>query len=107
MKKIVLCCAAGMSTSMLVQRMLSEAQTRGLEVYVRAVPVAEFEAIIDQADVVLLGPQVRYELARLTDIAQPLGKTVAVIDMMDYGTMRGDKVLNKALELIGGTHEAV
>ena len=107
MKKIVLCCAAGMSTSMLVQRMLSEAQTRGLEVDVRAVPVAEFEAIIDEADVVLLGPQVRYELARLVDIAQPLGKTVAVIDMMDYGTMRGDNVLNKALELIGGTHESV
>lgn len=29
MKKIVLCCAAGMSTSMLVQRTLSELQTRG------------------------------------------------------------------------------
>lgn len=107
MKKIVLCCAAGMSTSMLVQRMQSEAQTRGLEIDVRAVPVAAFEAIIDEADVVLLGPQVRYELARLVEIAGPLGKTVAVIDMMDYGTMRGDNVLNKALELIGGAHESV
>lgn len=107
MKKIVLCCAAGMSTSMLVQRMLSEAQTRGLEVDVCAVPVAEFEAIIGEADVVLLGPQVRYELARLAEIAAVQGKTVAVIDMMDYGTMRGDKVLNTALELIGGAHESV
>lgn len=107
MKKIVLCCAAGMSTSMLVQRMLSEAKTRELAVDVRAVPVAEFEHIIGEADVVLLGPQVRYELARLSDLATPLGKKVAVIDMMDYGTMRGDKVLATALELIGGAHESV
>jgi len=107
MKKIVLCCAAGMSTSMLVQRMLSEAQTRGLDVEIVAVPIASFESIIDSADVVLLGPQVRYELPRLSAAAGVLGKKVEMINMMDYGTMRGDKVLDAALELIGGAHESV
>jgi len=100
MKKIVLCCAAGMSTSMLVQRMKTEAQKRALELDIEAVPVAAFERVIDLADVVLLGPQVKYEHARLSALAAPLGKNVAVIDMMDYGTMRGDKVLDKALSLI-------
>ncbi|WP_275555886.1 PTS sugar transporter subunit IIB [Mixta sp. Marseille-Q2659] len=97
---IVLCCAAGMSTSMLVAKMKTEAQKRQLAVQIDAVPVAEFERIIDAADVVLLGPQVQFEAARLTAIASPLGKPVAVIDMMDYGTMRGDKVLDKALALM-------
>ena len=43
MKNIVLCCAAGMSTSMLVQRMKDAAQKKGVEVTIKAVPVAEFK----------------------------------------------------------------
>jgi PTS system cellobiose-specific IIB component len=50
--------------------------------------------------VVLLGPQVKYELARFSQLAGPHGLQVAVIDMMDYGTLRGDKVLDQALSLI-------
>jgi PTS system cellobiose-specific IIB component len=97
--RIVLCCAAGMSTSMLVSKMQHAALGRGLEIDIKAVPVAEFERILPDADVVLLGPQVQFEAARLTAIAAPQGKSVAVIDMMDYGMMRGEQVLDKALAL--------
>jgi PTS system cellobiose-specific IIB component len=100
MQTIVLCCAAGMSTSMLVQKMKAEAQKRALDIAIEAAPVADFERIVERADIVLLGPQVKYEHARLCELAASLGKTVAVIDMMDYGTMRGDKVLDKALGLL-------
>jgi PTS system cellobiose-specific IIB component len=100
MKHIVLCCAAGMSTSMLVTRMQAEAAKRNLEISIKAVPTAEFELEIEFADVVLLGPQVRYELERFSKIAKPLGKPVALINMMDYGTMRGDKVLDTALSMM-------
>ncbi|ATX90844.1 PTS sugar transporter subunit IIB [Citrobacter portucalensis] len=100
MKNIVLCCAAGMSTSMLVQRMKDSAQKKGVDVTIKAVPVAEFEENIATADIVLLGPQVKYEQAKLQAIAAPLGKKVAVIDMMDYGMMKGDAVLDKALKLL-------
>ncbi|MBM3073840.1 PTS sugar transporter subunit IIB [Enterobacter sp. RHBSTW-00994] len=100
MKNIVLCCAAGMSTSMLVQRMKDAAQKKGIEVNIKAVPVAEFKDNIAAADIVLLGPQVKYELAKLQAQAEPLGKPVAVIDMMDYGMMKGDAVLEKALKIL-------
>ncbi|ATF92971.1 Lichenan-specific phosphotransferase enzyme IIB component [Cedecea neteri] len=100
MKKIMLCCAAGMSTSMLVQKMRTEATKRALDVQIDAVSVAEIESHLQSADVVLLGPQVQFELARLSELSAPLGKPVAVIDMMDYGTMRGDRVLDKALTLM-------
>ncbi|KTS35792.1 PTS sugar transporter subunit IIB [Pantoea dispersa] len=99
MMRIVLCCAAGMSTSMLVNKMQHAAQARGLAINIQAVPVADFERILPDADVVLLGPQVQFEAARLTAIAAPQGKAVAVIDMMDYGMMRGEQVLDKALAL--------
>lgn len=100
MPKILLCCAAGMSTSMLVQKMKNEAAKRALDVAIDAYPVAEIENELKHADVVLLGPQVQFELSRLTELAGPLGKPVAVIDMMDYGTMRGDRVLDKALAMM-------
>ena len=100
MKKIMLCCAAGMSTSMLVQKMRAEAEKRSLAVEINAYPVAEIEQQLAQADVVLLGPQVQFELARLSEISAPLGKPVAVIDMMDYGTMRGDRLDDDIVEAI-------
>ena len=100
MKNIVLCCAAGMSTSMLVQRMKDAAQKKGVEVSIKAVPVSEFKENLTEADIILLGPQVKYEQAKLQAQAEPLGKKVAVIDMMDYGRMKGDVVLDKALKLL-------
>ena len=100
MKNIVLCCAAGMSTSMLVQRMKDAAQKKGVEVSIKAVPVSEFKENLAEADIILLGPQVKYEQAKLQAQAEPLGKKVAVIDMMDYGMMMGDVVLDKALKLL-------
>ena len=100
MKNIVLCCAAGMSTSMLVQRMQDAAQKKGVEVSIKAVPVAEFKDNLAAADIILLGPQVKYEQAKLQALADPFGKKVAVIDMMDYGMMKGDAVLDKALKML-------
>lgn len=101
MKKILLCCAAGMSTSMLVKKMQQAADEQALETMINSISISDIEEYLPEYDVVLLGPQVKYELARITELAAPLNKPVAVINMMDYGTMRGDKVLETALTLIG------
>ena len=47
MKNIVLCCAAGMSTSMLVQRMKDAADKKGVEVTIKAVSTA-WHSSLDQ-----------------------------------------------------------
>lgn len=100
MKKIFLCCAAGMSTSMLVERMKQSAASRDIAVEITAVPVSEFGQIIEEADVILLGPQVKFQLQSLSTAAAPHGVPVAAIDMMQYGSMQGDKVLDHALSLL-------
>ncbi|WP_145931571.1 PTS sugar transporter subunit IIB [Yersinia bercovieri] len=100
MKKIMLCCSAGMSTSMLVKKMLAEAATRGVEVQIDAFGASEFNEQFSRYQVVLLGPQVKYMQQDLAAIAEPLGIPVMTIDMMDYGMQRGDKVLDFALSLI-------
>lgn len=100
MKKIMLCCSSGMSTSLLVKKMQEEAARRGLEADIRAYGASEFEVQMPQYQVVLLGPQVKYMLPDMQGRAAEHGIPVDVINMMDYGMQRGDKVLDHALSLI-------
>ena len=100
MPRIVLCCAAGMSTSMLVNKMKAEAQQRALALEIYAVPVAEFERELPNADVILLGPQVKYMQQDLQKQADKYGIRVEPINMMDYGMQKGAAVLDFALSLI-------
>ena len=58
----LLVCAAGMSTSLLVNRMKEAAETKEIEFQIEAHPVGQIEKYGEAADVILLGPPVRYEL---------------------------------------------
>lgn len=99
MVNILLCCSAGMSTSLMVTKMQASAAERGIEATIWAVPEAEAQANADKADVILLGPQVRFLLDKIKAVA---GDTpVEVIDMRAYGMMDGAKVLDQGLKLIG------
>ncbi|MDH8222325.1 hypothetical protein QIG51_25755 [Klebsiella pneumoniae] len=51
-------------------------------------------------DCCLLGPQIKYKFEEFNKKAAAVGKRVAVIDSMDYGMMRGDKILAAALALL-------
>ncbi len=105
MNKILLCCAAGMSTSMLVQRMEKYAAQNNLEVEINAIAFDEFRDEIQNYDCCLLGPQIKYKLAEFKAIAEEYNKPVEVIDTMDYGMMNGEKILHKALSMITSDEE--
>lgn len=96
---ILLCCAAGMSTSLLVQRMEQAAQEKGIVARIWAVSAGEVKQHIGQADVLLLGPQVRYKLAEMKKEGDALGIPVDVIQALDYGTLNGKNVLEFAMGL--------
>lgn len=98
MKKILLLCAAGMSTGILVQKMKKEAELQQIDVEIEAMAVEEAGEKINEKDVVLLGPQVRFKLKEVEKMVD--GRIpVSIIDMRDYGAMNGKKVLMSALEL--------
>lgn len=54
MKKILLVCSAGMSTSMLVKKMQDTANKEGKEYEVEALALSEAETKVDEVDVILL-----------------------------------------------------
>ena len=95
----LLVCAAGMSTSLLVNRMKEAAETKEIEFQIEAHPVGQIEKYGEAADDILLGQQVRYELKNVKKMF--LDKPVEIINMQDYGTMNGAKVLDTALKLGG------
>ena len=91
MTYITLICAAGLSTSMLMEKMKAYAASHHLDVQIEAMPEGKFENCGRHTDILLLGPQVGYLREDME---------VAVIDMMDYGMMDGGAVLSKALRLL-------
>lgn len=99
MRKIVLFCSAGMSTSALVRRMEDAAKEIGYEVTVEAHSVSDAARLGADADVVLLGPQVRFNLDNVKK--QLPDKPVDVIGMRDYGTMNGAAVIAQVKEILG------
>lgn len=100
MKKIFLCCAAGMSTSMVVTKMKQAASSQGIEVDITAVGMDEFEDTLPKYDCCMLGPQIKYKEAEFKAKAAAVGKPVGVINPMDYGMMKGDKILAAALAMM-------
>ncbi|MDR4316594.1 phosphotransferase system lactose/cellobiose-specific IIB subunit [Niallia circulans] len=102
MKSIMLVCAAGMSTSLLVTKMQKAAEARGLETDIFAISASEFEDTLEKKDigVVLLGPQVKFKQKQLE--AKLAGTNIPLdsINMQHYGMMNGEKVLEAALELM-------
>lgn len=99
MFKVRLFCAAGMSTSLLVNKMKDAAAAMDLEADIEAAAESKMAEELDGVDVALLGPQVRYKLADAKKICGEKNIPVEVIPMVDYGTMNGKKVLEFALKL--------
>lgn len=99
MKRILLLCNAGMSTSLLVKKMEKAAVQKHLDVAIAAKSLTEAKKDLQGIDVILLGPQIRYELKNVQSIAKNI--PVAAIDMQAYGLMNGEKVLQQALHLLG------
>ena len=99
MRKILLCCCAGMSTSLVVTKMQKAAEEQGYECEIKAQPFRIDLPEIPEADVVLLGPQVRFNLKAVKE--KYPDKKADVIDMMAYGMCDGAKILAQAKKLIG------
>jgi len=99
MKKIVLLCAGGLSTSMLVAKMKEVAATEGYDCEIDAFGITAAESVVPSSDITLLGPQIKFKLDSLRE--KYPGKVIEAIDMVAYGMMDGKKVIDMIRETIG------
>lgn len=98
MVNVVLFCFAGMSTSLLVNKMKKAAEEENISCTINAYGAGELEGKGNEADVILLGPQARFLLPKVKE--QHPDKPIMVIDMQMYGMMKGKETLMQALELL-------
>lgn len=99
MKNIVLLCNQGMSTSILVKKMQAAAEAENYECSIAAFPTSEAREKAADADIILLGPQVRFQQKKVAE--QCPGRPVELIDMKLYGRMDGAGILKFAREKLG------
>lgn len=97
MRTIVLICVAGMSTSMLEMKMDKAAKAQGYECEIRAYPLGDIGKI-GNPDIVLLGPQVRFQKAA---VEAKVSCPVRAISMSQYGAMDGEGMLKDVQEALG------
>ncbi|MBC1458669.1 PTS sugar transporter subunit IIB [Listeria newyorkensis] len=99
MKKLMLMCNAGMSTSVLVRKMQNIADEKGIAIDIWAISEIDFEKNWRLADAILLGPQVSYMQDKVSEAVEG-SIPVGVIAIVDYGRMDGEKVLAQGLALL-------
>ncbi len=106
--KVLLVCAAGMSSSLLWKSMCEAAEAAGAELEVQSIfatgaALWDFER--NYIDVVLIAPQVRFMRRNIVKVTEPLGIIVLVIDPQTYGMVDGDKLLRQVWEALGARDE--
>lgn len=101
-KKIYLFCDAGMSTSIMVNKMMEVVTKHNMPLEISAYPVARAQEVVenDKPIAILLGPQVQFLLDKTQKQFEPLNIPVAVIPSDIYGTMDGEKAMKVVLKLV-------
>ncbi|HHW01296.1 MAG TPA: PTS sugar transporter subunit IIB [Thermoanaerobacterales bacterium] len=98
--KILLLCNAGMSTSLLVEKMKKEAKNLDIEAVIDALPIEDLDKVIDNYDVILLGPQVKFKERMVSELCTAHSKKYVFIPPQVYGMVDGKKALDLALEIL-------
>lgn len=95
--KVLLVCNEGMSTGILQMKLQEEIKKDGKSDEVEAVPMALLTDYLDEAGVILLGPQIRFAYGEIKKMAGD--RPVIVIETQDFGMMRADNIWKKVKEL--------
>ncbi|WP_326513358.1 PTS sugar transporter subunit IIB [Clostridium intestinale] len=99
--KIVLCCAGGFSTTMLMDNMKktvkNSARLKEEDFSFIAIPVDLLQSEVEDCDVLLVGPQIAHKIDYIKPIIEPKNIPYVVIDKDTYGKMDGATTLKLAL----------
>ena len=101
--KVVLVCAAGMSSSLLEEKIRQAAAASDLQMELLAVDATtmslwDYEK--DTMDVILVAPQVRFKKRGIIKQAEPYDVIVRDIDTIAYGMVDGEKIFEQVLEAL-------
>ena len=99
MKRIYIFCNAGMSTSLLANKMQKLALNYELPVEIKAHSIMHMKEFVNhtQPDIILLGPQIKHLYDHIISDYEAFDIPIIVIDEEDYGSLDAERVLKSAL----------
>lgn len=98
MKKVLFVCSAGMSSSLIADKMTTEFKNEGEETVVEAYSVSEMLSKITDCDYLIAGPQLRFMEAKLVSTAKEYGKPFYLIDVKEYGRQDAKSIIGHMRE---------
>lgn len=101
MIKVLLICAGGLSSSLLLKHIAAEADSAGVEIRVMSHHASGFQPWDfekNPIDVVLIAPQVRFLKKRFARATKSFGAIVLQIDPTAYGMADGKQIVQQILE---------
>ena len=97
--KILLICANGLSTSILMNKMQKWGKEKNIELEVRAVPMSEYLNVYKNFDYILIGPQISYQYNEIK--ANAIDVPVEKISPMDYGMSNVENIMKQVKACLG------
>lgn len=94
--KILLVCAGGMSTSILMKKMETYWEEQGVDLDIKAVGLSNYQDVASDYDIVMMGPQVSY---RIDEVVENTGLPVAPIESFDYAIANCENIMKLANKL--------
>lgn len=102
MLRVVILCAMGMSSSVIVNAVRKAAAARNVEIAIHCQPSLNFkDEDFGAIDVVLLAPQIRGQAGDIKEYLKSYSVAVGEIEMYEYALAKGDAVLSNILKLAG------
>ena len=96
--KILLVCAGGFSTSILMNKVRKWAASNNEDVRIDAMGKEAYENAWQNYDCILIGPQISYTL---DDIKENVSIPVAAINSMDYAVGNVENIMKLAHDITG------
>ena len=97
--KILLICANGLSTSILMNKMQKWGKEKNIELEVRAVPMSEYLNVYKNFDCILIGPQISYQYNEIK--ANAIDVPVEKISPMEYGMSNVENIMKQVKACLG------
>lgn len=97
--KVLLVCAGGMSTSILMKKLEKYAAEKGIEDFgIAAVGLSAYKDVVKNYDCILMGPQVAYQKDNVT---AAVDIPVDVIPPVDYGIGNCENIFKQIHKMLG------
>jgi PTS system cellobiose-specific IIB component len=91
--KILIVCAGGMSSAIVVEAIKKEAEKQEMTMEIHAVGSLDFANALPSYDLALVAPQVKHRLTYFQNIGQELGKPVELIPAETYTPLGAPQIL--------------